>query len=206
MKIVVLLGGEPYEGKIPTDDAYVIGVDGGCDWAKGKLRFDETLGDFDSAKTIPDPPPTKIYPSQKDETDGEIALTRALELYRQFKADKIELYGGGGGREDHFLGNLHLLYRAARAGARCEMINNRAKLLVFTGELCLENVKGKTVSLLPFGGDAHIIESEGLFYPANGLTLSYGTCRGVSNLGVDENARIVCGEGHLLVAINEEAQ
>lgn len=206
MKIVVLLGGEPYEGKIDAENAYVIGVDGGCDWAKGKIPFDETLGDFDSAKTLPDPPPAKIYPSQKDETDGELALSRALELCETTGADKIEIYGGGGGREDHFLGNLHLLYRAARAGVRCEMIDNRARLLIFTGELRLENVKGKTISLLPFGGEAHIIESEGLFYPANGLTLSYGVCRGISNLGVDENARIVCGEGYLLVAINEEAQ
>ena len=41
-----------------------------------------------------------------------IALSRALAA----GATEIFIYGGGGKREDHFLGNLHLLYAAFKAG------------------------------------------------------------------------------------------
>ena len=43
-------------------------------------------------------------------------------------ADDIEIYGGFGGREDHFIGNIHLLYRAFKAGAECAMISEKTKI------------------------------------------------------------------------------
>lgn len=204
MRVVVLLNGEPYGEKIDDRDALVICADGAYNWAKGKLRIDENVGDFDSVRELPFPRPKEIYPSRKNFTDGEIALERALSLVKAGKADKIEIYGGGGGREDHFIGNLHLLYRAHEAGAAAEMHTSRAVLSVRSGKFTLEKIAGKTVSLLPFGGEAHIITSRGLFYPAEDLTLRYGSCRGVSNVGVSENAEIDCDRGALLVAVNKE--
>ena len=134
-------------------------------WAKGRVRIDENLGDFDSASEPPVPAPSRIYPSQKDFTDGEIALERLLELFRRREIVRAEIYGGGGGREDHFLGNLHLLYRACREGLPCTMFTAHAALSVRRGKFTLEKVLGKTVSLLPFGGDAHILYSRGCSIP-----------------------------------------
>ena len=204
MKGIVLLNGEPYRGKIDASDARVICADGAFDWAAGKVRIDENVGDFDSAKQTPDPPPARIYPKQKDETDGEIALGRLLTLFGEGKIDRAEIYGGGGVREDHFLGNLHLLYRACRAGLSCTMFTNGARLSVRTGKFCIREIGGKTVSLLPFGGDAHILYNKGLFYPTDRLTLFYGSCRGISNVGTAENAEVCCERGYLLVIVNEE--
>ena len=113
MKAVILLNGEPYNGEISAEDAYVICCDGAYSWAKGKVRIDENLGDFDSLDEVPDPAPRMKFPSEKNETDGELAVDRALDM----GATKIVFYGGGGKREDHFLGNLHLLYKAKTAGA-----------------------------------------------------------------------------------------
>ena len=84
------------------------------------------------------------------------------------------------------------------------MFTEHAALSVRRGKFTLEKVLGKTVSLLPFGGDAHILYSRGLFYPTENLTLVYGSCRGVSNVGVSENAEIDCDGGFLLVAVNKE--
>ena len=58
---------------------------------------------------------------------------------------------------------------------------------------------GKTVSLAPVGRRAHIIESEGLKYPPSDLTLTAGSCRGISNVVEAEEASIVCDAGTLFV-------
>lgn len=204
MKGIILLNGEPYNRKIDDSDAYVICADGAYNWANGRVRIDENLGDFDSANEIPLPYPTEIFPSQKDMTDGEIALGKMISLFRAGKLDRVEIYGGGGGREDHFIGNLHLLYRAYREGLFCEMFTEYAVLSVRSGRFLLKGIKRKTVSLLPFGGSAHILYNKGLFYPTDDLTLVYGSCRGISNVGTSENAEIDCDGGVLLVAVNEE--
>ncbi len=137
----------------------------------------------------------KFSPAEKNFTDGEIALEKMLSFAAEGKIDGIEIYGGGGGREDHFIGNLHLLYRACLAGVGCVMATNHALLSMHRGKFILKNVQGKTVSLLPFGGDAHILTNRGLFYPTEDLTLVYGSCRGISNVGVSENAEIDCDGG-----------
>ena len=200
MRAIILLNGEPYEGKIDDKDARVYCCDGAYRWAKGKLRIDETLGDFDSLDYIPDPPPKEIYPSEKDMTDGEIALNRAIED----GATEIEIYGGGGKREDHFLGNLHLLYAAHKRGVHAAMFTNYSVLFLAEGECAFCWKRGTTVSIVPFGGDAHIIKSSGLYYPLKDLWLRYGSTRGISNVVEDGEEANFFSEGVVLVIINQE--
>ena len=198
-RAVILLNGEPYLGQIDDKDAVVYCCDGAYEWAKGRVRIDETLGDFDSLEYLPDPPPKEIYPSEKNFTDGEIALFRAVEA----GAEYIQIYGGGGGREDHFIGNLHLLLAAKKRGSYAEMITAHARIFLGEGEVRLCGCKGKTVSIVPFGGDAHIMESEGLKYPLDRLTLEYGTARGISNVVTEDEARFVAASGRVLVFVDE---
>ncbi len=196
MRAIILLNGEPYRGEIDGRDAYVYCCDGGYEWAKNRIKIDENLGDYDSLDYTPEPPPAEIYPTEKDATDGEIALRRALA--RGFS--QIEIYGGGGGREDHFLGNLHLLYLAREQGASAVMITNYARMFVAEGETLLRGERGKTVSLFPFGGEAHILNSSGFYYPLP-KSFSYGSTRGVSNVVVADEAFFTV-RGKVLVAIN----
>ncbi len=199
MKAVILLNGEPYEGEIKADGAYVYCCDGAYEWAKDKVRIDENLGDYDSLSYLPEPLPTEIYPSEKNFTDGEIALLRALKR----GAEEIEIYGGGGGREDHFLGNLQLLYLSLSLGARAVMRNNNSLIFAGTGRIVLDGFEGKTLSIVPFGGNAHIIESSGLKYPLCGLDLVYGSTRGISNVAVSGKAHILTHD-RVLVLVNGE--
>ncbi len=201
-RVVILLNGEPYRGEIPAENAYVICCDGAYAWAKGRVRIDENLGDYDSLSEVPDPAPLHKFPSEKDETDGELAVDRALEL----GAADITFYGGGGKREDHFLGNLHLLFKAKRAGVATAMMKtNGVDIYLFDeGEHGFSCRKGQTVSLLPFGGDAHIMESWGLKYPMHDLWLRYGSTRGISNLTAAEEFSFCVERGYVLVIINEE--
>lgn len=197
MRAIILLNGEPYAGKIDCGNARVYCCDGAYLWAKTKVRIDENLGDFDSLAEIPEPPPAEVFPSEKDKTDGELALDRALKA----GAREIEIYGGGGGREDHFLGNLHLLYRAHEAGARAVMVTNRARIFAASGKVELAGHKGKTLSIVPFGSKAHILESGGFKYPLAEAFL-YGSTRGISNVVTCDRAHFTA-EGNVLIIVNE---
>ncbi len=201
---VILLNGEPYRGEIEAEGGYVLCCDGAYSWAKGRVKIDETLGDFDSLKEIPHPAPLQTFPAEKDETDGELAVDRALELGAE---ELIVFYGGGGKREDHFLGNLHLMYKAMRAGVKRVVSRTNGARIFLCGEGGQEFVcqKGQTVSLLPFGGDAHIMEIGGLKYAPDDLWLCYGSTRGISNLTVNgEGFSFRVTKGYALVIINEE--
>lgn len=200
---VILLNGEPYRGKINAENACVICCDGAYSWAKDKVKIDENLGDFDSLDETPYPAPLKKFPSEKNETDGELAVSRALEL----GATDVVFYGGGGGREDHFLGNLHLLLKAKEAGALTAVLKtNGAEIhLCGKGEQGFICKKGATVSLLPFGGEAHIMDMWGLKYAEKELSLCYGSTRGISNVtDSDEDWGFRVKKGYVLAVINEE--
>ena len=201
MKAILLLNGEPYPHPIHTEGAYVYCCDGAYNWAHGRVRIDENVGDFDSLSIIPSPPPREVYPSEKDKTDGELALDLALSA----GATQIDIYGGGGGREDHFLGNLHLLYKAHRAGVRARMITERSVFLIGEGEIHLPAPRSATFSVVPFGGDAHILHSSGLKYPMEDLWLRYGSTRGISNVTERDDARFF-SEGTVLVIVNSEKE
>ena len=196
MKGILLLNGEPYQGDINADGALVHCCDGAYSWAKGRVRIDKNVGDFDSLNETPYPEPEEIYPAEKDYTDGEIALQKMLAA----GIDDIEIYGGGGGREDHFLGNLQLLYFAHIAGAKCKLITQNSIIFPASGKINFGKYLKKTVSVLPFGGSLHIMDSRGLKY-AYPKTIGYGQCRGISNI-VEEDGAYLTVKGVALVIIN----
>ena len=196
MKGILLLNGDAYDGEIDARGAVVYCCDGAYAWAKNKVRIDKNIGDFDSLKEIPNPPPEEIFPSEKDCTDGEIAIKKLIET----GVDKIEIYGGGGGREDHFLGNLQLLYLGHMSGVICEMVTKNSLIFPADKKIFLGNFRGKTFSVLPFGGSSHIISYKGVKYPyPNKLT--YGNCRGISNIVTDDDGYLQV-EGLVLIIVN----
>lgn len=202
MKGILLLNGAPYTGEINDCGAAVYCCDGAYEWAKGRVRIDKNVGDFDSLPYMPSPPPEEIYPSEKNFTDGEIAL----ELLLGRGCTRIDIYGAGGGREDHLFGNLQLLLAGFRRGAFTVMHTNYVDAYCARGQVCWRGLRGRTLSLAPAGERAHIIESEGLKYPLCDLTLRAGSCRGISNVIAADEARILCDAGTLFVfEVREEA-
>ncbi|MBE7088866.1 MAG: thiamine diphosphokinase [Clostridiales bacterium] len=198
MRGVLLLNGEPYLGDINTIDAVVYCCDGAYSWAKDKVKIDKNVGDFDSLSITPYPAPEEIYPTEKDLTDGEIAIDKMIAS----GINDIEIYGAFGKRSDHFLGNIHLLLRAKKGGARAKLISQTEIIFLAEEVAKLNGLKGKTVSVLPFGGELHIIGSKGLkfSYPKK---LCYGECRGISNVVLQNEAFIELEKGSLaLIIIN----
>ncbi len=196
-----MLNGEPYGEDIDTEGAFVVCCDGALRWAEGKVRIDVKAGDFDSLGYIPEG--ADVYPSEKNNTDGEIAL----EMLLKRGCGVIDIYGGGGGREDHLFGNLQLLYAAHRNGAKAAMHTRYTDISCDAGEIVWSGKAGKTLSLAPVGERAHIVYSEGLQYPLRDLTLTAGSCRGVSNVIRSDAARIFCDEGTLFIfEVREDAE
>jgi thiamine pyrophosphokinase len=81
---------------------------------------DALVGDFDSADASlvrayeARGVPIERHPAQKDQTDSELAFSRAAAM----GCSSILALGALGGRVDHALANIHLLARAAKAGIR----------------------------------------------------------------------------------------
>lgn len=196
MKGIILLNGEPYTKPINAENAVVYCCDGAYSWANGRVRIDKNIGDFDSLHQTPYPPPEEVYPAEKNFTDGEIALYKMLAA----GVDEIEFYGFGGGREDHFLGNIQLLYRAHTAGVKCRAFTDRSVIFPAGGKIFFGEFKNKTISVLPFGGTLNIIDSEGLKY-AYPQKIGYGECRGISNVVLNDGAYLTV-DGCALVIIN----
>ena len=197
MKALLLLNGAPYRGELPRGvPAYC--CDGAYAWAKGRADIIKNVGDFDSLKERPVPPPEKVYPAEKNFTDGEIALRAML-------ADgvtEIDCYGAFGGREDHFLGNVQLLYYAKEHGADMRLISENTVAFAARGRTELGSFIGKTISVFPFSSPLHILDSGGCKY-GYPKVIDYGECRGVSNIVLSPSAYVAFGEGcTALVIIN----
>ena len=195
---VIFLNGEPYRGPMDCEGALTVCCDGALRWAEGRARIDIKAGDFDSLGSVPAGALT--YPSEKNFTDGEIAL----DLLIGRGCGRIDIYGAGGGREDHLFGNLQLLVAGFRRGVQTVMHTNYVDAYCAEGTVRWHSLAGHTLSLAPVGERAHIIESEGLKYPLLDLTLAAGSCRGISNVVEAEEAHVVCDAGTLFVFVVRE--
>ena len=137
------------------------------------------------------------FPVEKDKTDVELAIDVAVSR----QVTQITLVGVWGGRIDHSLANLDLLYGLARAGIRGELITSEARLLTLMGPLVLPMTVGGVISLLPLTEECRGVTTQGLYYPLSDASLRRGTTLGISNMAVAERIKISCAQGILLVVL-----
>lgn len=192
--------------------AVVVAADGGARHAASlELRVDRWVGDGDSiAPELLDELAAagvaiERVAVEKDESDAELALLATLAA----GADEIAILGGlGGPRVDHALANVGLLGHPALDGRPAWLYDEHAariSLLVAPGPSEMDVARdypgraGDLVSLLPVGGSAAGVTTEGLRFPLAGEPLVLGRTRGVSNVRVAASARITLESGRLLV-------
>jgi thiamine pyrophosphokinase len=197
-------------GVSPGRDDYVIAADLGAHHAlTWGWRIDLLVGDLDSlpageASRI-EVAGTQIFraPAAKDETDTELALARALML----EPAQIIICAATGGRTDHLLANVLLLARPALATMDVQLVDGGETLRLLHAEgqearLGIEGAPGDLLSLLPLGGDAAGVSTEGLLYPLRAETLYLGQARGVSNVLTGARCEVSLQRGQLLVIHN----
>lgn len=135
-------------------------------------------------------------PAEKDETDTELAIELALKQ----GATSITLLGAlGGDRFDHTIANFLLLAGYPDTPIEIADGNARGWLLRGPGETSIEGKQGDMLSLFPLMASARGVRTENLYYPLRGETLRFGRPRGISNVLLSEQARVVLDEGLLLV-------
>lgn len=88
-----------------------------------------------------------MLPRDKDLTDGEALVRKALEL----GAEEVLLLGGIGGRLDHTLAHLELAFLLAEKGVRVELTDGLTRAFpLLAGLHAFPLEKGSSFSLLPF--------------------------------------------------------
>lgn len=201
MKGLLILNGEKSDALPRREDYdFCVVVDGAYEKAKEKIKdVSFVIGDFDSLGYVPDDEKTIRLSCEKNFTDGEVALSYLIES----GCDEIDIFWALGLRIDHMLGNIGLLQAALEKGAHARIISSGERIYLVDKELRLQNVFGKTISLLPFFEYAHIIYGEGFKYNPTGLTLKKSETRGISNVAISDEIFLKVNEGPLLVIVNE---
>jgi thiamine pyrophosphokinase len=200
MHVVIVANGSPEPFDVASADQ-IIAADGG---ARHALAWgyvpDVVIGDFDSldeeGQRALKAAGTRFirHPDRKDETDLELALRHAASLNPR----QITILGAWGDRPDHTLANILLIAHPSFAGLDLRLVAHQQEIRLIHREILLEGCFGDLVSLIPIGGDAIGVSTEGLEYPLRDETLHLGASRGISNVMTAEQARIRLREGLLL--------
>jgi thiamine pyrophosphokinase len=225
MRIIIIANGEPPAREdiarwLRPGDRLVC-ADGGARAALAlDLRPDIVIGDFDSLSEADllelerRGAHLRRYSPRKDETDLELALlltagrlapesTGEDAVHTAAAAPEIVVLGAFGGRRDHELANMLLLAMPALKGVRVTLAHGDERLFLIDArdqpaQAELAGRPGDRVSLLPFGGDAHGVRTEGLEYPLRDESLFIGPARGVSNVMQGAVASVAVRSGMLL--------
>lgn len=143
------------------------------------------------------------YPAHKDYTDLELALQHALAQ----GADDIIILGALGARWDQTMANLLLPAADEMRDAHIRLLDGNQEIMLLrggslnNGTLSIGGQPGDTLSLIPLGGDAVGITTEGLEYPLFDGTLYFGATRGISNVMLGEHATVHLQSGLLLCVL-----
>ena len=187
--------------EISPAGGYFIAVDGGVRHVRElNITPDILIGDLDSIsqedldwckKLRVD---IKKYPSQKDQTDFELALDYAIEKIQ----GKIFIFGAIGGRIDHTLANISLLNNPEYADRDIKLVSNHESIFFIQRKTTIKGDPGDIISLLPWGEPAVGVTTTGLQFPLWDETLLPDRSRGISNVMCSNVATIEFKKGNLL--------
>jgi thiamine pyrophosphokinase len=181
---------------------YVVAADDGAATA---LAFgyqpDVVIGDLDSLNAATRSELERrgvafeTYPRDKNATDGQLALERALQI----QPIAVWLLGFlGGPRLDQSVANILLLTRIDAQIVLLDEMNECLLIRPHTHYRWHSDQK-EIVSLIPLKGDVTQVNTEGLQWPLHREILHLGDTRGLSNEPISDEVSVSIGSGHLLL-------
>jgi len=191
-------------------DDYIICADGGTRHALAlAVRPHLVIGDMDSLEKGRLQELQKLdvaielYPRDKNETDLELALNRAIEL----NPKQIIIIAALGGRLDQTLANITLLtdprLSTLRPGSGqafdVRLDDGVEELFLCRDQVQVHGRSGDIVSLIPWQDVVSEVQTENLKWPLNKETLLPDKTRGISNEMLGNIASISIGSGLLLI-------
>lgn len=212
MRAVIVAGGDPDPSDVSwlTDAGLLVAADSGASWLDELgVTPDLLVGDLDSVgealvdRLAAAGVTIERHAADKDESDAELALARAVES----GAETIVILGAlSGERLDHELANLLLLADPAWRGRDVRIVRGTTSVRALHGGESLEltGQPGDVVTLLPVRGDAQGVTTDGLRYPLADEELRFGRSRGLSNVVERAGASVWLKSGTLLVIESRE--
>ena len=183
-------------------DDFILAADGGSRHARTlSLLPSIVIGDLDSIseeerrKRKEEGTELIEYSRDKNETDLELALNYAVE--KGFR--EIVIVAALGDRLDQTLGNLALLANIQLATLNIRLDDGLESASFCRDQAEVRGRRGDLVSLIPWGGDARGVRTEGLRWPLSNETLRAHQTRGISNEMLGDIAHIQIESGLLLI-------
>lgn len=183
-------------------DDYIICADGGTRHAHALgLTPHLVIGDMDSINKDEwqdfekSGVSVELFPQDKNETDLELAIHRALKL----DAEEIIIIGALGGRLDQTLGNIALLATPLGNSRNIRIDDGVEEIFFCRDQTQVRGRNGDIVSLIPWGNPVHGVRTEGLKWTLHSESLYPEKTRGISNEMVREDANIKISSGLLLI-------
>lgn len=205
-RIIILANGElpdinTARSLIQNGD-YIICADGGTRHAlELGVRPNLIVGDLDSADPAViqsfrnDGTDIELYPRNKNETDLELAINRAIEL----NLKQIVIVAALGGRLDQTLGNITLLTDSRLSTFDVRLDDGVEEIFFCRDRVQVKGRSGDIVSLIPWLGVVSEIQTQNLKWALNKETLYPDKTRGISNEMISDTASISIGSGLLLL-------
>lgn len=213
MKACILLNGKVKDTEFVKDTIkdnaydYIICADGGAKHLYNlKLIPDYILGDLDSLEAhIVDYYKKngvnfKKFPQRKNETDTQLCV----HLAKHLMVSEIHLIGALGGRIDHTVANINLMYYIKELGMSPLIKGKDEEIYIIENEkIRLNAKKGNTISILPIKGDVSGVTLENLEYPLENADIKFGNPIGLSNVMENDYFSVKVDKGSLIIIINK---
>ena len=205
-RILIFANGElPDINKVRAilrDDDYIICADGGTRHASSlDLKPALVIGDMDSADSVllkklqADGVPIELFPRDKNETDLELAIAKAIEL----NPKEIIIVAALGGRLDQTLANIALLTDLQLVTFDIRLDDGVEEIFFCRDQAEVKGRSGDIVSLIPWQGAVAGVLTENLKWKLNSETLYPDKTRGISNEMTSDVASIKISKGLLLI-------
>lgn len=203
-KATIFLNGNLSQSLLKKEDinnSFIIAADGAATKTLSiGIIPDYLIGDMDSIdekslKKLKNEK-TKIarYPKEKDMTDGQLAVEKAVEL----GAKEIYIFGLLGDRIDHLTCNLLYIAKISKK-IKVKIFEHNQTISFVSEKTSLNGDKGEEVSLIPMLEDCQNVSTKNLYYQLKNEDLEIGSTRGISNIFTGKRATIHIEKGTLMV-------
>lgn len=138
-----------------------------------------------------------IYTPDQNKTDFQ----KALEIIAEKDIASVDVFGGSGGEQDHFLGNLTVAF-GFKDQLNIKFYDEFSEYYFIPEKFTVKNLKGKMVSLYPFPSVENIT-TKGLNWPLTNGNLSITSNIGTRNFAVQDEVSVEYEKGDLLIFIGK---
>ncbi|KUY27477.1 thiamine diphosphokinase [Elizabethkingia ursingii] len=203
MKALLFINGEPPKNIPEIKDYDLIAcTDGAFHYLREKDfpldLLDFISGDFDSYEESEKIVSEKlIHTPDQNKTD----FHKALEIIIEKGFYEVDVYGGSGGEQDHYLGNLTVAY-LFRNKMEITFYDEYSKYFFIPNEFEAQNVLGKIISLVPYPIAENVV-TRGLNWPLFGEELSMTGRIGTRNFAVEDTFTCSYSNGAILLFIGK---